>query len=89
MEAQESEEIRSLKESIARRDKWMERMRNDYNDVCAENESLREDNARLTKELNNANGDIMKLQARIAELEAKLPPEPGATIILPGGQACS
>jgi len=88
MEAQESEEIRSLKESIARRDKWMERMRNDYNDVCAENESLREDNARLTKELNNANGDIMKLQARIAELEAKLPPEPGA-IILPGGQACS
>ena len=83
MEAQANNEIAELKERLARRDRWFANLKNDYNDVCAEKESLREENERLTRELNNANGDIMKLQARIAELEAKLPPEPGSTIIVP------
>lgn len=83
MEAQESDEIRELKAAVKRRDGWLERMKYDYNELAGERDKLQEENERLSKELNSALGDVTKLQARVAELEAKLPAEPGATIILP------
>ena len=81
MAAPENEEIIELKQKLKRRETWFERLQCDYRELAAEAEQLREENARLTKELNDSHGDTMKLQARIAELEAKLPPEPG--IIIP------
>jgi predicted nuclease with TOPRIM domain len=82
MEAQESEQVRDLKAAVKRRDVWMERMKCDYNELAAERDNLQEENERLTKELNSALGDVAKLQARVAELEAQITP-PGKTIILP------
>ena len=75
-----NKEIAELKQMIAHRDKWLANMKADYNDVCSENESLREEVERLTKERDELMGDTVKLKARVAELEARNP-EP--QIILP------
>lgn len=91
MAAPESEEIAELKQKLKRREIWLERLQCDYRELSAEHESLKEEVERLTRELNEALGDNMKLKAQIdqyaSELEVarckELAEKPLGTIILP------
>lgn len=73
--------IEELTASLGRRKRWFERLQSQYNELNAETEELRQKVAELTRERESLLGDVTKLQALVAELEAKLPPEP--KIIMP------
>ena len=73
--------IEELTKSVARRQRWLDRLQGQYAELFAEAEELRRKNADLTRERDSLLGDVTKLNARVAELEAKQPPE--RQIILP------
>ena len=73
--------IEELTKSLARRERWFARLNVQYSDLAAEAEELRQRIAELTKERDDLLGDVTKLKALVAELEAKLAPMP--KIILP------
>ena len=73
--------IAELEKSLERRQRWFNRLQTQYAELNAETEELRQRVADLSQERDALIGDVTKLKALVAELEAKLPPEP--KIILP------
>lgn len=73
--------IEELTASLERRKRWFDRLQGQYAELNAEVEELRLKNEELTRERDTLLGDVTKLKALAAELEAKLPPEPN--IIIP------
>ena len=73
--------IAELENSLERRQRWFNRLQTQYAELNAETEELRQRVADLSQERDALIGDVTKLKALVAELEAKLPPEP--KIILP------
>ena len=73
--------IAELENSLERRQRWFNRLQTQYAELNAETEELRQRVADLSQERDALLGDVTKLKALVAELEAKLPPEP--KIILP------
>ena len=73
--------IAELENSLERRQRWFNRLQTQYAELNAETEELRQHVADLSQERDALIGDVTKLKALVAELEAKLPPEP--KIILP------
>lgn len=73
--------IAELENSLERRQRWFNRLQGQYAELNAEAEELRQHVADLSQERDALIGDVTKLKALVAELEAKLPPEP--KIILP------
>ena len=73
--------IAELEQSLARRQRWFNRLQEQFGALDAEAEELRQKIAELTKERDSLLGDVTKLNALVAELEAKLPPAP--KIIMP------
>ena len=73
--------IAELEKSLERRQRWFNRLQTQYAELNAETEELRQRVADLSQERDALIGDVTKLKALVAELEAKLPPEP--KIIVP------
>ena len=73
--------IAELTQSLERRQRWFNRLQNQYNELNAETEGLREKVADLTRERDSLLGDVTKLKALVAEHEAKHKQE--TKIILP------
>ena len=73
--------IAELENSLERRQRWFNRLQTQYAELNAETEELRQHVADLSQARDTLIGDVTKLKALVAELEAKLPPEP--KIILP------
>lgn len=78
---EKDKKIEELTASLERRQRWFNRLQGQYAELNAEAEELRQKVADLTRERDSLLGDVTKLNARVAELEAKLPP--GPEIILP------
>lgn len=78
---EKDKKIAELSESLERRQRWFNRLQGQYAELNAEADDLRQRNAELTRERDSLLGDVTKLKARVAELEAKMPPEPN--IIIP------
>ena len=73
--------IAELSQSLERRKIWFDRLQQQYGELNEETNLLRQRVEELTRERDSLLGDVTKLKARVAELEAKLPISPG--IILP------
>lgn len=69
-------EISELLSQIARRDRWLERLRAQYDELYKQYNTLQEELSRVSKERDSLQGDVLKLKAKVADLEAKLPSEP-------------
>ena len=69
-------EISELLSQIARRDRWLERLRAQYDELYKQHNALQEELSRVGKERDSLQGDVLKLKAKVADLEAKLPSEP-------------
>ena len=78
---EKDKKIEELTASLERWKRWFNRLQNQYNELAAETEELRQKVAGLTRERDSLLGDVTKLNALVAELEAKLPPAP--KIIMP------
>ena len=72
MEAPENNEIAELKQKLKRREIWFERLQADYRELSDEAEKLREEVERLTRERNEAIGDVTKLKAQVDEYASAL-----------------
>ena len=73
--------IAELSQSLERRKRWFDRLQHQYAVLDAEAEELRQKVEELSRERDSLLGDITKLKARVAELEAQIPQPPD--IILP------
>lgn len=73
--------IAELETSLARRMRWFDRLNQQYAELNTETDELRRRVENLTRERDTLLGDITKLKALVAELEAKQPKTP--EIILP------
>ena len=73
--------IAELEQSLARRQRWFDQLKVQYAELNVETEALRQKADDLARERESLLGDVVKLKALVAELEAKLPAEP--RIILP------
>ena len=73
--------IAELSQSLERRKRWFDRLQHQYAVLDAEAEELRQKVGELSRERDSLLGDITKLKARVAELEAQIPQPPD--IILP------
>ena len=73
--------IAELEQSLARRQRWFDQLKVQYAELNVEKEALRQKADDLARERESLLGDVVKLKALVAELEAKLPAEP--RIILP------
>lgn len=65
------DEIEELKKSLGRWKAWFNRLQSQYDALNAETEGLRQRVEELTKERDSLLGDVTKLKALTAELEAK------------------
>ena len=73
--------IAELELSLKHRKTWFDRLQDQYTELNEETNLLRQRVEELARERDSLLGDVTKLKARVAELEAKLPVSPG--IILP------
>lgn len=78
---EKDKKIAELEQSLARRQRWFDQLKRQYAELNAETETLRQKADDLARERESLLGDVVKLKALVAELEAKLPAEP--RIILP------
>ena len=78
---EDEEKMNEAEKRAERWKRWFDRLQGQYAELDAETKELRKKVADLTRERDGLLGDVTKLTARVAELEAKLPQEP--TIILP------
>lgn len=69
-------EISELLSQIARRDRWLERLRAQYDELYKQHNALLEESSRVSKERDSLLGDVLKLNAKVADLEARRPSEP-------------
>jgi len=78
---EKDKKIAELEQSLARRQRWFDQLKRQYAELNVETEALRQKADDLARERESLLGDVVKLKALVAELEAKLPAEP--RIILP------
>ena len=72
MEAPENNEIAELKQAVNRWKTWFERIKADYSELKAQFDEAKEENARLTRERDEALGDVTKLKAQVDEYASAL-----------------
>lgn len=73
---EKDKKIAELEAAVARRQRWFDMLQAQYAELNTETEALRQKADDLARERDSLLGDVTKLHARVAELEAKLPPEP-------------
>ena len=73
--------IAELEKSLERKQRWLKRIQEDYAELYDESKTQAERIQELEKERDSLLGDVTKLKALVAELEAKLPREESRIII--------